>query len=250
MTEQRSVAVKDLFGARQAEMTGLLTGTRAALPHAGEVGTVKEHKWIELLATYLPNRYGVRKGFVLDWTESTSEQVDVIVFDQQYAPFLFDGETTCYVPAESVYAIFDAKQELNATTLAETAEKIASVRRLKRTSGPIYTNKGLDIAKSPQSQPILGGVLALTAKWADPLGATFETNLSAHVGLGAIDLGCVLASGAFDVRDGVTRRYPAEFALVGFFLALFRKLQRLGTALAMDLDVWEWTIVADGKDRE
>jgi hypothetical protein len=32
--------------------------------------------------------------------------------------------------------------------------------------------------------------------------------------------------------------YDRDTALVGFFMGMMRELQRLGTALAMDLDVW------------
>jgi hypothetical protein len=44
-----------------------------------------------------------------------SQQIDVVVFDRQYSPFIFDFREQQIVPAESVYAVFEAKQTINAT---------------------------------------------------------------------------------------------------------------------------------------
>jgi hypothetical protein len=38
------------------------------------------------------------------------DQIDVVVFDRQYSPFIFRYEGQTIVPAESVYAAFEAKQ--------------------------------------------------------------------------------------------------------------------------------------------
>ena len=43
-----------------------------------------------------------------------SEQIDVVVFDRQYSPFIFNYEGQTIIPAESVYAVFEAKQTVNA----------------------------------------------------------------------------------------------------------------------------------------
>lgn len=43
------------------------------------------------------------------------------------------------IPAESVYAVFEAKQAANADNLRQAHEKAASVRRLLRLSAPIIS---------------------------------------------------------------------------------------------------------------
>lgn len=48
-----------------------------------------------------------------------------------------------------------------------------------------------------------------------------------------------MSHGAFEVgTENHLILYDGDTALVGFFMALIRKLQPLATALAMDLDVW------------
>jgi hypothetical protein len=66
-----------------------------------------------------------------------SDQIDVVIFDRQYSPFIFRFEGQVIVPAESVYAVFEAKQVINAGQAAYAQDKVQSVRRLMRTSLPI-----------------------------------------------------------------------------------------------------------------
>jgi len=56
----------------------------------------------------------------------------VLVFDRQYSPFIFQYEGQTIVPAESVYAVFEAKQSANAEQVRYAQDKVASVRRVDR----------------------------------------------------------------------------------------------------------------------
>lgn len=232
--------IHDLMLAKQEEMLSALSANRRVMPHEGEKGAAAELRWREMLAAYLPRRYSVSTGFVLDHTSEISGQIDVIIHDAQYSPFLFQAGTSCFVPAESVYAVFDAKQDITKDTMEETGEKVASVRALQRTSGDVWTNVRKCKGKDPKNQRILGGLLALTSSWADPFGDSFCSVLWGLTGKHRLDLGVAISHGAFEV--GRTKNdlllYDKDTALVGFFMALIRKLQPLATALAMDLDIW------------
>ena len=65
--------------------------------------------------------------------------------------------------AESVYAVFEAKQELTADYIRYAGEKAASVRRLHRTSLSAETIDGPSRAKPLHH--ILAGILTLSAGW-------------------------------------------------------------------------------------
>ena len=241
--------IEDLMAAKQAEMEAALTANRRVIPHEGEKGAASELRWRSMLETYLPRRYAVTSGFVVDHRDGVSEQIDIIIHDVQYSPLLFQAGATSFVPAESIYAVFDVKQVINRRTLRDTGAKVASVRQLSRTSGTIYHNKGSDPGKDPNEQPILGGILALEALWKEPFGPRFTSALSALADNERLDLGVALAHGAFEVTDGTGGQitYGQGTALVGFFVALIRKLQPLATALAMDLDIWSRTLRQDAK---
>ncbi|MGH8543564.1 MAG: DUF6602 domain-containing protein [Gammaproteobacteria bacterium] len=237
----RPPTIRDLMLAKQDEMEASLSANRRIMPHEGEKGAAAELRWREMLSSYLPRRYSVRNGFVVDHVGAVSEQIDVIVHDAQYSPFLFQAGTSCFVPAESVYAIFDAKQEISKKTLEEAGKKVASVRGLYRTSGRVWTNTGPCDGKRPEDQPILGGILAVTCTWAEPFGDSFRGVLGSMPEDHRLHLGVAISAGAFELRSKDGREmilYDRNTALVGFFMALIRKLQPLATALAMDLNIW------------
>ncbi len=89
---------------------------------------------MELLDTYLPKRYQVATAHIVDSKGVFSDQIDVVVFDRQYSPFIFRFQGKIIIPAESVYAVFEAKQAINAAQIAYAQDKVASVWRLHRTS--------------------------------------------------------------------------------------------------------------------
>jgi len=86
-----------------------------------------------------------------------SEQIDIIVYDRHFTPFIFKGESTVYIPAEGVYAVFEVKPELNKKTHDYAVEKLESVTRLKRTSAEFRHIMGVD---KQQLFPIMGGLLS------------------------------------------------------------------------------------------
>ena len=42
-----------------------------------------------MLRKYLPRRYTATKAHVVDSLGSFSDQIDVVIFDRQYSPFIF-----------------------------------------------------------------------------------------------------------------------------------------------------------------
>ena len=114
-----------------------LATARKAFVHPGTKGDASESIWLQLFQTYLPQRYRAASAHVVDSKGTFSDQIDVVLFDRQYSPFIFHYEGQTIVPAESVYAVFEAKQTINAGQIDYAQQKVASVRRLYRTSLPI-----------------------------------------------------------------------------------------------------------------
>jgi putative NADPH-quinone reductase len=109
-----------------------LQTARAAIGHTGAKGDGSEKVWHRLLGTYLPARYAVDKATIMDSTGAFSGEIDVVLYDRQYTFLIFELEGVKVIPAEAVYAVFEAKQEINAAFVAYAQKKAASVRRLHR----------------------------------------------------------------------------------------------------------------------
>src|SRR5258705_12236291 len=86
---------------------------RKSFAHPGTKGDASEQVWLEMLQAYLPQRYQAASAHVVDSHGSLSDQIDVVVFDRQYSPFIFKFQWQDIVPAESVYAVFEAEQAIN-----------------------------------------------------------------------------------------------------------------------------------------
>ena len=204
-------------------------------------GDAAENVWIDLLETYLPKRYQAAKAHVVDSKGTLSQQIDVVIFDRQYSPFIFTYQGQRYIPAESVYAVFEAKQTANAELVSYAQEKVASVRRLHRTSLPIPYAKGVYPAKP--LIPILGGLLTLESDWSPPLGPSFEKALNAETNEGRLDIGCVATHGHF-FFDHTASKYAfvaENKPATAFLFRLISQLQFSGTVPMIDVDAYaQW----------
>ncbi len=232
------VPMRDLFLQRQRVMHAQLTASRLTLPHASAKGDATELHWTDMLQAYLPKRYNVRKAQVIDHTGHLSQQLDVVIFDGQYCPLLLEDGDACYVPAESVYAVCEVKQELSKQEIEYAGKKAASVRALARTSAPIVHAGGTYPPKEPL--PILAGLLTTESSWSPQFGAAFEAALDWLAAEDSMQFGCALGHGAWEAQraDGgglVTSVSAGDTALISFFLALLASLQRMGTVPAIDL---------------
>ena len=216
-----------------------LEAVRETIAHPGTMGDGSEAVWLELLGKYLPERYSVAKAFVVDSRDAMSQQIDVVVFDRQYTPFIFVIEGQKFIPAESVYAVFEAKQSVNAAMIRYAKEKVASVRALHRTSLPIPHAGGTYPPKPPI--PILGGVLSFDSDWSPKMGKPMLDVLEEDHCAGPLDLGCVAAHGHF-VRESEGFQFHTETKpATAFLFKLISMLQFSGTVPMIDIDAYaEW----------
>jgi hypothetical protein len=231
------VDVAELFLSMQRQMAARFATTRGFVPHDPTKGAAAEQNWLELLRAYLPERYRVDSGFVVDHRGELSEQIDVIIHDRQYSPLIFRQDGVLYVPAESVYAVFDVKQDFRGPHMRAAAAKAESVRRLKRTSVPVRFAAGTYKAK--ELFEITAGMLGLETWWADGVGKSLKKVLGECSQAGFLNLGCALRDGSFEARKtkrGVeVKTSTRETALIFFFLRLLDRLQKVGTVPAIDL---------------
>src|SRR5690606_15220630 len=134
---------------------------------------------------------GSGQAVVIDSENRSSGQLDIVVFDRQYSPFVFQHAGVNVIPAESVYAVFEAKQSLDAAQVDYAHKKIASVRARHRTSLPIPHAGG---TFDPKPLPwILGGILTLESGWNPALGEPLSAALAKGDDQSRLDIGCIAA---------------------------------------------------------
>jgi hypothetical protein len=215
--------------------------SRKSFAHPGTMGDASESVWLEMLQAYLPQRYQAATAHVVDSNGNFSDQIDVVVFDRQYSPFIFKYQGQTIVPAESVYAVFEAKQSANANQVKYAQDKVGTVRRLHRTSLPIPHAGGTFPAKA--LIPILGGLLTFESDWNPPLGSALEKALTTGNPDGRLDIGCVAAHGHFhyDVSASGYVFTPEGRPATAFLFNLISTLQFSGTVPMIDIQAYaQW----------
>jgi hypothetical protein len=210
-----------------------LATARKSFGHAPSKGDASENVWLALLQTYLPKRYEAATAHVVDSEGNFSDQIDVVVFDRQYSPFIFSFEGQKIIPAESVYAVFETKQTLNADLVQYARDKCVSVRKLHRTSLPIPHAGGTYDAKKPM--PMLGGVLTFESDWKPPLGGALRNALLSGDPLSRLDIGCVAAHGMFYRADDTFVFAAEKKPATALLLELIARLQELATVPMIDI---------------
>ncbi|WAC73528.1 hypothetical protein OU995_01900 [Roseateles sp. SL47] len=223
--------LKQAFGKVQDNLRGQMALASQSISHAGTMGSVNEEHWLELLRSYLPNRYEVATGIVIDSKGNRSDQIDVVVFDRHFTPTLLDQKNHRYIPAEAVYAMFECKPEVNKGYIAYAEGKAASVREMARTSVAI-SHAGGTFQPKPHFR-ILAGLLAPCSGWVNGLDVTFLGHLGT-ADLSSLDCVCALDHGCYDKYEGTPQVVTGQGALMYFLFRLLGRLQSLGTVPAID----------------
>ena len=235
------IDMRQLFLDMQETMKSKLKTIRKNVKHEPTKGDGSETVWIKFFEKYLPKRYSVAKATIIDSTGKTSHAIDVVIYDSQYTPFIFNDDGVKYIPAESVYAVFEAKQEINKGLLEYGGRKIESVRTLYKTSANVV-DKG--VSKPPlQLFTILGGFLCLENGWKSKSISEltpFKNCMEKLNNNQLVNIGCVLNDKSFISETngvGIDIKYSTQDeTLIFFFLKLVSELQKLGTVRPIDLN--------------
>ena len=237
------ISLSELYTHMQNEMKEKLSTGSAAFVHPGTKGDEVEANWIEWLRNYLPKRYAVDKGIIINYTGAQSDQIDVVIYDTQYSYFVFHHDNSLLIPAESVYAVFEVKPNLNKEHMEYAGEKAQSVRTLYRTSAPIK-HAGGQYPPKPLHE-IISGILTTKSDWVSPIVSHVVENLQTDR-LKRIDIVSSMSAGTYiagnntfidDYKDGTTPEVKfceKNESLVFLLLNLLKKLQDIGTVPAID----------------
>ncbi len=234
----KKIDIRDLFLDHQKEMiTNLKKIRKHSQNHAPTTGDASEGSWAEWLGSYLPSRYSVDRAIIVSCQGIESDAIDIVIYDRQYSPFVWIQEGVKKIPAESVYAVIECKQEINKGQIEYAGNKARSVRELFRTVAPTIVDRG-EKHTPPVLFNILAGIITLENSWADSINKSnfFETSIKSLDMKQSLNFGCVLNDKSFFIdSDGVTHFSDSEESLIFFFANLVTELQKLGTVRPIDM---------------
>jgi hypothetical protein len=236
------INIKKLFADKQNLMLASF-GLNSNFNHPVSKGDATEKEWIKWFNENFPTRYRADSGFVIDYCGNISEQIDIIIYDTYYSPIIFETNGEKYISVESVYAVFEVKQELNAEYIEYAKKKVASVRKLQRTNGCFTTYDGRTTSKKGEPLPqIIGGLLTLKCEWKN-IVEKIKDNLLDTVEKNELNFICCLKSLACEIKYMPTGIITREVKIIPntkngtllyAYFKLLRMLQLMGNAPAIE----------------
>jgi hypothetical protein len=225
--------IKKLFmNSYEILKTSICIAKDAHKTHAPSQGELIEKKWLGILMNYLPERYRVSNGFVIDSESKISKQIDILIYDKQYSQFVFTDEGHHYIPIEAIYAIFECKTKLGKKEYDDAISKIESVKILKKTYTKVKHINGIT-ESSPNR--ILYGVLAESSVYTKKIIEVIKDLKNQEM----FDLFVILDKGLKCERYDIDNKSKTcvideSNPLFAFIYLLNDQLQTLGTVGAMN----------------
>ncbi|MFA5723537.1 MAG: DUF6602 domain-containing protein [Candidatus Pacearchaeota archaeon] len=115
--------------------------------HWGKDGEHKEAILKNVISKFLPKKYSMGTGFVINHNKEISTQIDIIIYDNSF-PVLFSEGDFVVVLADSVKAIIEVK-----TSIKSTKKLIETIKKSEENAKKIEIN-------FPLSQKIFNGIFS------------------------------------------------------------------------------------------
>lgn len=110
-----------------------VTGT-TAIHHRLTKGEVREDIVRDELRPYIPRRFAMTSGVIVDATGTQSRQQDIVLSDtMNEAPFISQGHLGVH-PVEAVSAVIEVKSGAARADILDGVAKVESVKRLMPTA--------------------------------------------------------------------------------------------------------------------
>ncbi len=127
----------------EKQMVAKLEEIRATFTHKGIKGSTVESAFRDFLRMYLPRRLNVGQGEIIDRSFNTSNQVDVIITDENH-PFTFSENNAGLFFIEGICASGEIKSILTTEQLINSLDRACNFKKLKMippTSAMMFANE-------------------------------------------------------------------------------------------------------------
>jgi len=79
-------------------------------PHGSTIGWHRETIWEEMFRNMIPRKFVVEHSvFIIDSYGNVSKEVDLVIFDETYTPYIFSYGELTFIPVEAVSVVIECK---------------------------------------------------------------------------------------------------------------------------------------------
>ena len=101
--------------------------------HGPTTGTFREEIWAGLFEKILPKKFVIEQSaFIIDSDEGISKEIDLVIMDEMYTPYIFRYGKLKFIPIEAVAAVVECKsQSIEERTVMDWGDEIKKLRTAK-----------------------------------------------------------------------------------------------------------------------
>jgi len=192
--------------------------------HSGIKGEGNETAIRNLIEKFIPKKYGVSSGVIIDKKGNQSRQCDIVIYDNYNYPELLSMSTSKLFPIDLVYAVIEIKTSLDIGKSKIAIENINSVLSLDYIKESYRTTPTEPVGKigpetilftDQMTTPPLGFVFSYQTetnsvetfhKWFSKKNNEETEYLPSRI--------CSLDQGILSIRNGTGKELPLVFPLV------------------------------------
>jgi len=105
------------------------------LVHPAEYGTYREDLFIDFLRLYIPPKYGISTGFIIDKEGNISTQCDIIIYDYYNMPKIQNSQNQRFFLIEMVLGVIEMKSTIQSIgELNSILTKLANFKKIRNFS--------------------------------------------------------------------------------------------------------------------
>lgn len=174
--------IETIIRSLNREVLGQLELSRT-IKHPGENGRAREQIISEYLTNILPRNVKVGTGFVIDARGSISNQIDIVIYRDDYHPVIEIGKIKHFM-VESVIAVIENKASISSASVLQSALKnIQSVKKLDKTNGGnnIIIPTGKKVSSRVFEHQVFGAVITEKSLSTESLRQEFINFFESHL---------------------------------------------------------------------
>lgn len=123
--------IEEYYRGIYQQIRGEVNFINSLFRHQGVKGEGNETLLRDLLRRFIPQRYGIGTGVIIDRFGKQSKQIDIVIYDKFLYPSLLSLATVHFFPVDIVYATIEVKTTLNSGSANEAIANITSVKALE-----------------------------------------------------------------------------------------------------------------------
>lgn len=112
--------------------------------HPGEFGVYREAICKRFLRFFIPSKFEIHNGFLINSDNERSSQCDIVIFDSSSTPFIQSPDFQRFYPVQTVVSVGEVKSIMSKSEFKTAINKLANVKKMRcKIDNPIFLFRDL-----------------------------------------------------------------------------------------------------------